>query len=159
MPSNPKSEWKFPIHSALSDKKWTEESVTRMLRNVYAANPLLLSQPDEDGLRPIAVAAIEENFDAIKTMLESAGPKLAQGEDVLGLQQSDNFHETAMSHNLQLLRQTPRFMIHEMLDNACKLLTEGYIKHKIPTCTCGKCTAGWLSPRMRFRLRGTLTLT
>ena len=125
-----------------------------MIRNVYTANPSLLNQPDEDGLRPIAIASIQENYDAIKTMLDIAGPKLAQGEDVLGLQLADNQHETAMSHNLLLLRQTPRFMIHELLDNACKVLTEGYIKNKIPACRCGRCTAGWLSPRMRFRLRG-----
>lgn len=156
MPCNPKMEWKFPIHSALSDKNWTEDSIQRMLRSVYAANPVLLNQPDEDGLRPIAVAAMQENFDAVRVMLEVAGPKLAQGEDVLGLQLHDNQHETAMSHNLRLMRQVPRFMIQESLDNACKVLREGYIKNKLPACTCGKCSAGWLSPRMRFRLRGTL---
>lgn len=147
-------EWKFPVHSALGDKKWSRESIEKMLRSVYAANPVLLNQPDERGARPIAIAAIGENCDAIKVMLTIAGPKIAQGEDVLGLQHGDNNQETAISHNLALLRQSPRWLIHEMLDDACKVLRDGYIKNKLPKCVCGKCTAGWLSPRMRFRMRG-----
>ena len=31
---------------------------------------------------------------------------------------------------------------------------EVYIKKRKFGCTCGMCTDGWLSPRMRFRLRG-----
>ncbi|KAI0697807.1 hypothetical protein BC835DRAFT_738615 [Cytidiella melzeri] len=152
-PSNAKMEWKFPVHSALSDEKWSDKSVEKMLRSVYKANPVLLNQPDERGMRPITVAAIQGSANALKVMLEVAGPQLAQGEDVLGLEHADDSNETAISRNLALLQQTPRFVIHEMLDNACKVMREGYIKCKLPKCVCGKCTAGWLSPRMRFRLR------
>ena len=155
--ANAKMEWKFPVHSALGDSKWSNDSIERMLRSVYAANPVLLNQPDERGARPIAIAAIEGNYDAIKVMLTIAGPKLAQGEDVLGLQNGDDNQETAISHNLALLRKSPRYLIHEMLDEACKALRDGYIKNKLPECVCGRCTAGWLSPRMRFRMRGRNT--
>jgi len=35
--------------------------------------------------------------------------------------------------------------------------TEGeYIKKRRFGCTCGMCTDGWLSPRMRFRLAGNV---
>ncbi|KAI0092336.1 hypothetical protein BDY19DRAFT_991048 [Irpex rosettiformis] len=148
-----KMEWKFPVHSALSDEKWSGDSIERMLRSVYTANPVLLNQPDERGVRPITIAAIKEKSEAIMVMLEVAGPKLAQGEDVLGLEHCDDKQETAISHNLALLRKSQRYLIHEMLDNACKTLREGYINNKLPKCVCGKCTEGWLSPRMRFRLR------
>jgi hypothetical protein len=153
-----KKKWQFPIHSALSDKEWSESSVQRMLRSVHAANPALLNQPDEEGIRPLSIATFEGNLTAVSTLLELAAPELARGNDVLGLEHSDNFHETAMSRNLALLRQTPRFLMHEMLGDASKTLRAGYIKNKLPKCTCGKCTNGWLSPRMRFRLRGEIVI-
>ena len=126
----------------------------RILRTAYAADPTSISQPDDNGLLPITVAIMVENLIAINTLLELAAPGMAAGGDPLGLQVPNDQQETPVSYNVRLLRESPRFVIHDLLEGASSDITRAYIQHKMPECTCGRCSQGWLSPRMHFRLRG-----
>lgn len=145
---------KYPLHHAIRDKAYSEEDIMHVIHDAYDADPTCISQPDNTGLRPIMVAIKVENLTAVNTLVEVAAPMMAQGEDPLGLQTPDEQQETPLSCNVRLLRESPRFVIHDLLDGASLGITKSFIEHKLPACTCGRCTSGWLSPRMRFRLRG-----
>jgi hypothetical protein len=145
---------KYPLHHAIKDKACSEQALIRILKSAYEQNPESIGMANDRGLRPITVAIVAENLTAINTLLELAAKKMAAGEDPLGLQLPDKEHETALSYNVRLLRQCPRFLIHDLLDGASRDISKAYIKHKMPPCTCEKCTHRWLSPKMRFRLRG-----
>ncbi|GJE99346.1 hypothetical protein PsYK624_156000 [Phanerochaete sordida] len=146
---------KFPLHHAIQDKSLSEGDIMRILRNAFANDPACIGRPDNNGLRLISVAIAAANVTAINTLLELAATGMAAGEDPLGLLVPDSAQETPVSHNVRLLRESPRFVIHDLLDGATENITKAYIQHKMPACTCGKCAGCWLSPRMRFRLRET----
>ncbi len=126
----------------------------RKIREAYADDPMSLIQPNDQGLSPMSVAAIAGNLPAINVLLDIARPKMAEGEDVLGLQDVDDNQETPSSYNFRILRENPRFKIHDLLEASSKELKDAVVRNRLPACTCGKCTGKWLSPRMRFRLRG-----
>lgn len=146
---------KYPLHAAIRDTTLTEDAVTKILREAYAKDQAFLSQVDDEGRTPIAVAAISANLPVVMTLLDLSRRQMEQGDDVLGVQVADNLQETAASHNLRILGEDPRFRINTLLQMASRGLSDGFIKHRLPPCVCGKCTDGWFSPRMRFRLRGT----
>lgn len=145
---------RYPIHAAIRDSKLSEEAIIQILREAHDKNPASLSQVDSEGRTPIAVAAIAANLAAVMTLLDISRKQMAEGGDVLGVQVSDKLQETAASHNLRILGEDHRFKIHTLLEMASRELTDGFIEQRLPRCSCGKCTDGWFSPKMRFRLRG-----
>lgn len=149
---------KYPLHHAIQDKTCSDEAIMHILRSAHAADPTSIGRPDSSGLRPITAAITAQNLAAINTLLDLAASDMAAGDDPLELQVPDDQQETPVLYNVRLLRENPRFVIHNLLDGASSDITKAYIQHKIPPCTCGKCTQRWLSPRMRFRLRGEYTL-
>ncbi|KAJ3544318.1 hypothetical protein NM688_g5758 [Phlebia brevispora] len=155
----PTSRCKYPLHSAIRSTGLTEQSVIQTLREAYTSDPSSLSQVDDEGRTPIAVAAITANLPAVIALLEIAGEQTAEGDDLLGLQVTDKMSETAASHNLRILSENPRFQINNMLEKASRELRDGFIRNSLPPCICRKCTEGWFSPRMRFRLRETAKQT
>lgn len=145
---------KYPLHHIISDTTSTEQGTTRFIRAMFIADPECIRRPDELGMTPLSVAILRENAAAITALLELASPLMAQGQDPLGLQVPDRQHETAVMQNARLLRANKRFLIHDLLEGASKDITLAYIYNMLPVCSCGKCTEGWLSSKMRFRLRG-----
>ena len=145
---------KYPLHHAIRDRTRSEEDTMKFLRAAYALDPACIARPDNTGTTPIMVAIATENLTAVNTLVELAAAEMAQGEDPLGLQMPNGQQETPLTYNVRLLRESPRFLIHDLLDGASRDITKAFVQHKLPVCTCGRCTSGWLSPRMRFRLRG-----
>lgn len=150
----PSTPLEYPLHYAIRDKTCSEEDTMAIIKAAYATHPGCIGEPDSTGLRPITIAIMVENLTAINTLLELAAPAIAQGDDPLGLQIPDEEQETPLSYNVRLLRESPRFVIHDLLDGASRDVTAAYIERKLPGCTCKKCTSKWLSSKMRFRLRG-----
>lgn len=145
---------RYPLHTALRDPSSSERHILHVLREAYKQDPSSLAQVDDEGHTPLAVAVMTANVPAIAGLVDMSYVERAQGDDILGLYFADRSQETPASHNLRILRENPRFRIYDILETASKELTDAFIKRRLPPCVCGKCEGGWLSPRMRFRLRG-----
>ena len=129
---------------------------------------------DTNGFMPVHVAAVNENIHALRVLLELDPSGIV--EDLKDRKNKDGV--TPLEGLESSMRSTKEFL--ETLMGAwkgysddglkCEYILkramglpmvvnkseeeEDYIKKKKFGCTCGKCTDGWLSPRMRFRLLG-----
>jgi len=132
------------------------------------ADPQSIHKPDQGGFTPIFVALGVVNMPAIRTLL-----RLGVRED---LDSFSNTEGVTAPEKLQASMRATREFSEALLPtwdgySTDALKAEFLVKcvMGLPTtvddeteyaakrkwgCTCGTCTGGWLSPRMRFRLRG-----
>lgn len=145
---------KYPLHLAIKNPSCSEQAIMQLLQDAFTKNEASIGAPDDTGARPITVAIAAGNVTAVQTLVALATPRMAAGEDPLGLHAPDADGDTPFTQNVRLMQMSPRFVIHDVLDGASRDITKAFMRNKLPACTCGKCSSGWLSPRMRFRLRG-----
>ena len=119
---------------------------------------------------PVHVAAASENVHALRALLEIDPNGMA--EDLKDAKNKEGL--TPLEILESSMRSTKEFMetvlgvwngysdeglrceyLLKMANSSPVTVTEAeYIKKGKFGCTCGMCTDGWLSPRMRFRLLG-----
>lgn len=149
----------LPIHAALRDR--TElDVVLDLIRTHHRAEPSSIRVKDAYGGTPLHFAAHHARFAVIS--------------ELLNLGAHDDVHEkdTKGSTPLSCLERTMRTRRDESMpwgsfkgqkDEACQCqillmtsmgLSPPSLEMMKWGCTCGQCTDGWLSPRMRLRLQG-----
>jgi hypothetical protein len=124
------------------------------------------------GFLPVHVAAVSANVHALRALLELYPSPSEVAEDVKdvgnrdgitpieGLREvmrsSRQFSETLLGkwdgYNEDELRC--EYLLAKAGGGSVQETEEEYVKKRKWGCTCGTCTNGWLSPRMRFRLSG-----
>ena len=129
---------------------------------------------DVNGLMPVHVAAASENVHALRALLE-----LDPNGMVEDLKDAKNKDGMTPLEGLESSMRSTREFVETLLGAwngysdeglSCEYLLKKAMSLPLPAteaeyikkrrlgsqCTCGMCTDGWLSPRMRFRLLGEL---
>ncbi|KDQ62412.1 hypothetical protein JAAARDRAFT_54366 [Jaapia argillacea MUCL 33604] len=158
---------KYPLHSiVVSDKECTVETTIRAL---VAAKPSLLHSRDAHGVTPLFLAACNGTSFAVRTLLE-----LGAGENG-GCERRDNADGLAPLEALAAGMRTDRELCETLMGKwdgfrqddlrkkyllkkamgkvADGLGEEDCVKMWRWGCSYGQCVEGWLSPRMRWRLK------
>jgi hypothetical protein len=126
---------------------------------------------DIHGLTPVHVAAASENAHALRALLSLDPHGIA--EDLKDRKNKDGLTpleglETSMRSTRECMETlvgvwkgysddalSCEYLLKKALGLPMMAVGEGeYIKKRKFGCTCGVCTDGWLSPRMRFQLLG-----
>ncbi|KAF9245245.1 hypothetical protein BU15DRAFT_41028 [Melanogaster broomeanus] len=151
------------LHTAVARDK--TPSVATTIHAARGVDPTSLSAQDQQGLRPIYVAVAAENLPAVRALLSSGVRedlfKRDNVESMTPLEEcaktmkaTRDFSETLIGdwngysdESLLIKAALKRAMGHEMPST-----DEEYAKERKYGCSCGRCVAGWLSPKMQFRL-------
>ncbi|KAF9221335.1 hypothetical protein BS17DRAFT_768642 [Gyrodon lividus] len=144
----PESEVLPALHTALARNK--TPLVAEIIRAAYAVDPASLSAQDKHVRALLSFGVQEDLFKRdnaeYMTPLEECAKKMRSTRE---------FSETLIGdwngypdESLLIKASLKRAMGHEMPST-----DEEYIKQRKYGCSCGSCVAGWLSPRMQFRLR------
>lgn len=175
----------FPIHRemALGSPLYEELGIgqpppptmplEQFLRTVYQNNPALIHLQDDNGMTPLHVAASSFNKPAIEKLLQTgAAADLQRRDNLIQKTPLEMTEFICMSHTrtkrdalanmlgLHVLEPYPvdglkcAYVLRKAAGETLGTEAE-YIKQRQWGCTCGQCTEGWLSRRMRFRIRGT----
>ncbi|THH28406.1 hypothetical protein EUX98_g5788 [Antrodiella citrinella] len=168
----------LPLHHAIGASSGGGSiggtSIDRFIVSYHATNPGGIHQQDDSGMTPLHVAAGLMNKLAVETLLK---PEIAGAESDLNRRDNVNGKtplevlEASMRNNAEfkavMLQRSNDPYPDEGLQCAYLLrkamaepvgTLEEYVKMKRFGCTCNKCTDGWLSPRMRYRLLCTSEL-
>ena len=160
---------KYPLHRAIGINK--TPSIAPIILASHQADAGNVRMRDVYGLTPVHIAAGSDNAHALRTLL-SLDP-LGIAED---LKDSKNQDGITPLEGLEISMRSTKESMETLVgvwrgysDDAliCEYLLkkamglplvaageEEYIKKRKFGCTCGMCTDGWLSPRMRFQLLG-----
>ncbi|KDR66028.1 hypothetical protein GALMADRAFT_259860 [Galerina marginata CBS 339.88] len=164
---------RFPVHYAITTNKTASLAAT--LVAAHGTDAGILRARDAEGMTPVFIAAASENLLALRVLLDLdpqgvaedlINAQNAQGMTPLEALQSSmrstrEFSETLLGKwdgypdaGLQceyVLAKAMRLPL--VLDGEGNPVKAGmYVKKRKYGCTCGKCTGGWMSPRMRFCL-------
>lgn len=148
---------RYPLHFKLSRDK--SPSIMQTIRAAYQIDAGSIHRRDVNGFLPVHIAAASENVHALRVLLE-----FDMTED---LKDAENDGGVTPLEGLEVSMR----IVKEIIDlrgvwKGCSdegliceyLLKKGtageaeYVKKNKFGCTCGMCTDGWLSPRMRFQL-------
>ncbi|KAK0491408.1 ankyrin repeat family protein [Armillaria novae-zelandiae] len=154
----------FPLHYSIVRKM--TPAITDTIQSFFDKDPSSISCPDPDGLRPIFIATASENIHAVRKLLE-----LGVGHDLFNYENGDGLTPLEMLQgSMRSMREFSETLlpywngypdsslkIEYLLKNAMNISVDGlsddeYVSRNKYGCTCGRCDAGWLSPRMRFQL-------
>ncbi|PBK66910.1 hypothetical protein ARMSODRAFT_1046286 [Armillaria solidipes] len=132
----------FPLHYSIVGNM--TPAIADTIQSFFDKDPLSISRPDPDGLRPIFIATASQNIHAVRKLLG-----LGVRHDLFNYENGDGLTP------LEMLQGSMR--IEYLLKNAMDISVGGlsddeYVSCNKHGCTCGRCSAGWLSPRMRFQL-------
>jgi hypothetical protein len=162
----------YPVHYEIANNK--TPSVVQVIRDAHQVDAGSVHKRDVNGLMPVHVAAASENVHALRALLELDPNGMA--EDLKDAKNKDGM--TPLEGLESSMRSTKEFSetllgvwngysdeglsCEHLLKEAMSLPTSfpvtannaQYLEKRRFGCTCGTCTDGWLSPRMRFRLLG-----
>lgn len=156
----------YPLHIAIASVK--TPLVVDLIHTAHANDPLIIHKKAPDGLTPIHMAAGMQNVHALRTLLElGVGDDLQDAANKLGTTPLEAL-DSAMRSNRQFMDSmlgiwngysvedlTCQYLLKQALGIPLVPPSEAeYVDQRKLGCTCGQCTDGWLSPRMRFRLAG-----
>ncbi|KAJ8462685.1 hypothetical protein ONZ51_g10748 [Trametes cubensis] len=155
----------YPLHFMMEAKNLgiPVRDLPGAIRGAYSQNPAAVRQKDDRGFTPLHVAAYAGNAEAVRVLLalpETSGI----AEDMRG---RDN---VAGRTPLELCEQKMRdikdsdalrvvYTLKRAMGEDIPLTEDQYVDQRRLGCTCGQCTDGWLSPRMRYRLLSEAEIT
>ncbi|TCD67052.1 hypothetical protein EIP91_000614 [Steccherinum ochraceum] len=167
----------FPLHrgialASLKDANPSQpplsQPIDAFIAFVHARKPAIIHRQDSDGLTPLHVAARVMNPLAVATLLDlaftGAESDLDRRDNVDGLTPLEAVEfemRKQMEHQVGVFSwdQQPypenglrcAYMLRKAMGEAVGT-AEAYLKLKQWGCTCGQCTDGWFSPRLRYRM-------
>ncbi|KAK0439244.1 ankyrin repeat family protein [Desarmillaria tabescens] len=150
---------KYPLHYAIVNKDMPD--ITTVIQSFYDKDPASIHVPDDRGFLPVFVAARAQNVHALNKLIE-----LGVAEDLNNTNNAEGV--TPLESVLDSMQSTREFCeamlgtwpgnsekdikIVRILKTAMELPEDS--DGQLPFgCTCGQCSGGWLSPRMRFALQ------
>jgi hypothetical protein len=160
----------YPVHYEIATNK--TPSVAQVIRAAHQVDAGSVHKRDVNGLMPVHLAAASENVHALRALLELDPNDMA--EDLKDAKNRDGMTpleglESSMRSTRELLETllgvwngysdeglTCEYLLKKAMSSPVMVTEAEYIKKRRFGCTCGMCTDGWLSPRMRFRLLGEL---
>jgi hypothetical protein len=160
---------RLPLHHAIATVN--DASIENIIRTAHSADPTSIHQQDDNGFQPLFLAAGLGKLEAVRTLLA-----LGVQDDLTRRDNADGL--TALEVCAKEMRSTREFcetMLHKwdgypeeqlrikvMLKKAMGqnigMSDDEYVIAKKWGCTCNHCVAGWLSPRMIWRLQGRYSL-
>lgn len=155
----------YPLHHAIR----AHGNSVNAIRNAYSQLPTLVRERDNHGLTPLHAAASATNLPALETLLSppivsDIAEDLQARDNIMGrtpLELCEYNMREAMEcvertpdawkgHDLNALRVA--FLLEQAGGSLGPLPEDAYVTARRWGCTCGNCTAGWLSARMQYRL-------
>ncbi|KIM47235.1 hypothetical protein M413DRAFT_440719 [Hebeloma cylindrosporum] len=141
----------YPLHFRLARDK--SPSIVQTIRAAYQIDAGDIHRRDVNGFLPIHIAAASENvheFDMVEDLKDSEND--GGVTPLEGLEVSMRIMKEIMDLRGVWKGHSDEALICEyLLKNGTGGEAE-YVKKNKFGCTCGMCTDGWLSPRMRFQL-------
>ncbi|KAK0207153.1 ankyrin repeat family protein [Desarmillaria ectypa] len=139
----------YPLHYAIVDQNTPD--IAMVIKSFYDKDPASIHVPDDRGFLPVFVAVRAPNVHALNKLIE-----IGVAEDLNNMNNTDNTDNTEGVTPLEAVldsMQSTREFCEAMLGTwaAMKLPADGASQLQFG-CTCGQCSGGWLSPRMRFAL-------
>jgi len=159
----------YPLHYEICTP--TNPSIVPTILAAHHADAGDVHKRDIHGFTPVHIAAVNENVHALRALLSLDSDRIAEdlkdrknGGGITSLEGSENSMRS-MKECMETLVGVWRgysddalsceYLLKEAMGLPLVAADEGeYIKKRKFGCTCGVCTDGWLSPRMRFRLLG-----
>nr|GAT49092.1 ankyrin repeat family protein [Mycena chlorophos] len=153
----------FPVHYAIANE--TDSTVVAFIQAAYDKDPQSIHSPDGNGFTPIHIAAGSRNIAALRKLLEwdvdADLRNAANADGVTPLELLQNQMRSTRSFVETLLvdwqgysaeELEVEYLLKQRTDQLVPASLQEYIVKNKYGCTCGACLAGWLSPRMRYRL-------
>lgn len=154
----------YPLHALICDRK--DATIEQAIRDMYTASPDCIRIADDLGITPIFMAVDSGNLVAVQTLIS-----LGVSDDLLKRNPVNGSTPLEICRgSMESTRKAlevfdlwdgyaeNKLMIEAALKRSMGLsinmTNEEYVQKNRYGCTCGECTQGWLSPRMRFRLIG-----
>ncbi|KAK0499412.1 ankyrin repeat family protein [Armillaria luteobubalina] len=150
---------KYPLHYAIVDQNTPD--ITAVIQSFYDRDPASIHVPDDRGFAPVFIAARASNIHALNKLIEiGVTEDLKNTNNIEGVTPLDGVLDSMQSTREfceAMLGTWPGnseadMKIVRILKTAMKLPADGDNQLQFG-CTCGQCSGGWLSPRMRFALR------
>lgn len=137
------------------------------IKECYAANPACVREHSDTGLTPLHAAAMQKKVLAVETLLDlGAQQDLDDRMNIYGIAPYE-----ATVRVMKMERKTEELTgkrWNGYADEAIQVLwilrraagedvgtLEDFLAQRKWGCTCGECTEGWFSPRMRYRMKST----
>ncbi|RPD65375.1 hypothetical protein L226DRAFT_480019 [Lentinus tigrinus ALCF2SS1-7] len=143
--------------------------VVKRIQDAYGRNPSMVREKDEEGNTALHVAAASHNLAAVQALLAlplESGilEDLTLRDNKNGftpleacdreMRRSKEFAQTLLGtwsgHPAHALRT--QYVLKCASGENLGISEDDYVETRRWGCTCGACTDGWLSPRMRYRL-------
>ena len=157
----------FPFHHEIANNK--TPSVVQVIRAAHRADARSVHKRDVDGLMPVHVAAASENVHALRALLELDPNGMA--EDLKDAKNKEGLTPLEVLESMLSTRKSMdpwsgykreglscEYFLKKAMRSPVTETEAEYIEKRKFGCTCGECTDGWLSPRMRFRLLGEILI-
>nr|VWP00857.1 Adenylate cyclase (EC (ATP pyrophosphate-lyase) (Adenylyl cyclase) [Ganoderma boninense] len=143
------------------------------IRNAYNQDPSSLYVKDNQGRSALRAAIYARNLTAIQALLalpiESGIQEELRSRDETGWTPVEACEREIRSDSALdlLLRRVPEapaslrilYVLKKASGEDIQATQEEFINSRQWGCSCGQCTDGWLSPRMRYRLKWTAEVT
>ncbi|KAG7447836.1 uncharacterized protein BT62DRAFT_993416 [Guyanagaster necrorhizus] len=152
---------KYPLHCAIVDQNTPE--IAKVIQSFYDKDPASIHVPERRGFLPVFAAARASNIHALNKLIEIGVAEDLKNfdniegstplEDVLSLMKWSR-EKSELRTGMWAGNSEMDMKVVNILKTAMNLPTDSYVQFKFG-CTCAQCSDGWLSPRMRFALRGT----
>ena len=161
----------YPLHFMMEAKNLgiPVRDLPGAIRGAYSQNPAAVRQKDDRGFTPLHAAAYAGNAEAVRILLalpatsgiaeDMRGRDNVAGRTPLELceQKMRDIKESMQTllgtwsgHSSDALRVV--YILKRAMGEDIPLTEDQYVDQRRLGCTCGQCTDGWLSPRMRYRL-------
>ncbi|PIL27413.1 hypothetical protein GSI_10561 [Ganoderma sinense ZZ0214-1] len=141
--------------------------IERRIRDAYSQDPSSIHVKDNQGQSALRAAIYAKNLVAIQALLalptESGVQEELRSRDETGWTPVEACERQIRSDSeldllLRRVREAPDslralYLLKKASGEDVQVTQEQFINDRQWGCSCGQCTDGWLSPRMRFRLK------
>ncbi|TFK87190.1 hypothetical protein K466DRAFT_575948 [Polyporus arcularius HHB13444] len=143
--------------------------VVKRIQDAFKQKPSLVREKEEHGFAPLHVAAMCQNSLAVKALLELP-PQSGVLEDLNDRDNREGLTPLELcEREMRTTKEFSQTLLGTWSGYSCTALRtvhalrrasgenidvseDEYVEMSRWGCTCGRCTSGWLSPRMRYRL-------
>lgn len=176
-PLSPEDRWKlFPIHSYIMADNLPEDDLDYVISKRYLADPSIIHQRDDLGSTPLYIAVMKLRVSAVWTLLAlGARDDIDRRDNIFRLTAREICERNMIEERyvrdgldgtfdgfdekyLRMMWMMKKYGddVDEETDPRTRLerCEDEYIDKRRFGCTCGSCSEGWFSQRMRVRMHG-----